>query len=56
MLGKKAVVWSRVGGTAENSYEMTHEVLAICSQRKTDNTKIGAQMKYEWNREFSKII
>lgn len=47
LLRKKAVVWSRAGGTAETSYEMTHEVLAICSQRKTDNIKIGAQMKEE---------
>lgn len=45
-----------MGGTAETSYEMTHEVLAICSQRKTDNIKIGAQMKEEWNREFGRII
>lgn len=45
-----------MGGTAETSYEMTHEVLAICSYPKTDNTKIGAQTKEEWNSEFGRII
>lgn len=55
LFGKK--VWSRVSGTAETSSEMIHTVLAICSNEKMDNTRIGATKnckKNWWKRELAK--